>query len=171
MKKKIFLLTGSPGIGKTTIIRKVLGDIYTLTAGFYTREICREGERVGFDIVTLEGKVKPMAHIEFNKRYRVGRYGVDLTAIDEMAAYSILKGIKNNALLIIDEIGPIEILSENFRDAVSRAMVSPCPILGTIARHRMPFIDQVKSNRNVRLIEVNRTNRNQIPADLINTFR
>lgn len=171
MKKDILLLTGAPGIGKTTIIRKVLREINTFAAGFFTREIRREGKRVGFDIVTLEGDSKLMAHIDFNKRHRVGKYGVDLTAIDDLATSSILIGIEKNALLILDEIGPMEILSENFRNAVISAIMSPCPILGTIAKHSLPFIDKVKSNENVRLIEVDRMNRNQIPVDLLEIFR
>lgn len=171
MKKEIVLLTGPPGIGKTTIIHKVLGNLRTPAAGFYTREIRFEGRRVGFEIVTLEGNVKPMAHVEFKMPHRIGKYGVDIEAIDELATVSILKGIEDNALLIIDEIGPMEILSENFRVVVVKAIISPCPILATIGKQRQPFLNQVKSNNYVHLIEVDRSNRNQLPSDLLETFR
>lgn len=167
--KKV-LLTGRPGIGKTTIIRRFIDELNLPSAGFYTQEIRESGNRVGFEIVALDGRRNIMAHVDFNKHYRVGKYGVDLRAIDEIGTKSILHGLERGVLTIIDEIGPMEILSNKFCDAVMKAIRSSNPILGTIAKHQMDFIDAVKSLEIIKLVEVNMTNRDRIPDMILKMF-
>ncbi len=75
---KNLLLTGPPGCGKTTVVRRVvetLGDLHL--AGFYTRELREGGQRVGFEIVGLGGRRSILAHIGWSSGPRVGRYFVE----------------------------------------------------------------------------------------------
>ena len=81
------LLTGPPGIGKTTVIRTVLSGIKIKAGGFYTQEMRRGGRRVGFDMKTLDGEKRVLAHIDKRGEYRVGRYGVDLDRFEAMAPW------------------------------------------------------------------------------------
>jgi nucleoside-triphosphatase len=72
-----------PGIGKTTVIRRVADELGADgVRGFYTEEIREGGERVGFRLVGFEGTVHVIAHVDFLKRQRVGKYGVDVRALD-----------------------------------------------------------------------------------------
>jgi nucleoside-triphosphatase len=84
MTKKI-LLTGRPGCGKTTLIKRVVNQLTLPAGGFYTQEIRQRGERVGFKIVTLDDKEGLLAHIDFKTRERIGKYGLDLSALDTIA--------------------------------------------------------------------------------------
>ena len=82
----VLLITGRPGIGKTTVIRRVADAISgKQICGFYTEEIRKGGERRGFRLVSLDGDERVIAHLDFAKRHRVGRYGVDIAAINAAA--------------------------------------------------------------------------------------
>ena len=77
-RRKNLLLKGRPGIGKTTIVRRVLDQLKGVKAdGFFTEEIRERGERKGFLIKTLDGMSRVLSHVKFSSRVRVGRYGVD----------------------------------------------------------------------------------------------
>jgi nucleoside-triphosphatase len=69
------LLTGRPGCGKTTLVRRVVNELAQSAVGFYTEEIRQRRERVGFKIVTLDGKEGVFAHVHFKTRQRLGKYG------------------------------------------------------------------------------------------------
>ena len=166
MQTKI-LLTGHPGCGKTTLIREVIAQIPEPIAGFYTQEIRIAGRRVGFDLLTLDGQQSVFAHVDIRSRFRVGKYGVDIAILDELAVPALYQGIKEDGLIVIDEIGPMEILSPRFRQAVLDVLESPVSVLGTIVRRSIPFTDTLKARSNVELINVQLDNREQLVQDLI----
>lgn len=116
------LLTGSPGIGKTTVIRRVAERLNgRRLGGFYTEEIREAGERRGFRLAGFDGTETVIAHVGFPKRYRVGKYGVDVGAID--AAVSLLAVDAATECYLVDEIGKMECLSERFVEAM-RALLN-----------------------------------------------
>lgn len=76
---KTLLLTGVPGVGKTTVLRKAADGLSDRRlAGFYTEEIRSDGERRGFRMVCFDGREGVMARTEFPGPHRVGKYGVDV---------------------------------------------------------------------------------------------
>jgi nucleoside-triphosphatase len=161
------LLTGHPGCGKTTLIRKVIAHIPGPITGFYTQEMRSAGRRVGFGLITLDGQHSVLAHVDIHGRHRVGKYGVDIAILDELAVPALYQGIEENGLIVIDEIGPMEILSPLFRQAVLDVLETPVRVLGTIVRRSIPFTDALKARPNVELIHVQRDNREQLVQDLI----
>lgn len=164
------LLTGDPGSGKTTLLRRFLLDRNVPAGGFYTREARVEGTRVGFDIVTLDGRVGRLAHIESKSNIRVGRYGVDLEALDSIGVSAVQNAIDDQLLVVIDEIGPMEIYSEKFCAVVNRALSSDVMVFGTIVKRSVPFADQVKVHPRVKLIEVTVCNRENLLAEVTRLF-
>ena len=80
------LLTGRPGIGKTTLIKKVIDMTSLSKGGFYTEEIREAGQRVGFSLTTLDRKESVLAHVKIRSPYRVGRYGVDIDSFEAIGA-------------------------------------------------------------------------------------
>lgn len=164
---KAILLTGRPGCGKTTVIRKVVAALATPAGGFYTRELRQEGRRVGFEIVTLDGRRGTLSHVEIPGRSRVGRYGVDLATLDELSVGAVRGTLATGGLVVIDEIGPMELLSARFREVVLEVLDSPATLLGTVMRRRTTFTDQIKNHPKVTLIEVTPGNRDTLPAQIL----
>lgn len=169
MMKQALLLTGPPRIGKTTIIKKVARCLqrsgYSLK-GFYTEEIKRAGKRVGFKLVTFQGMEEMLAHISFKSRYRVSRYGVNISALEEVL--DLIYPENSEEIIIIDEIGKMECFSERFKDLILNALKWQNPFLGTIALKGDPFIEYVKKLPDIELIIVSTRNRNDLPFILKN---
>ena len=79
------LLTGRPGCGKTTLVKRVVKNVSQRAAGFYTEEIRDRRVRVGFRLVTLDGDEDVLAHVDFETPERLGKYGLDLSALETLA--------------------------------------------------------------------------------------
>jgi len=156
------LLTGHPGSGKTTAIRKVVAEFPWEAGGFYTQEIRDDGRRVGFKIVTLDGKEGILAHVDVPGQPRVSKYGVDIHTLDRIGVESIWKAVEEKSLVVVDEIGPMEILSDRFRQAVIEALESDVPMLGSIVQRSTPFTDEIKARPDVQVVELRRDKRNTI---------
>jgi nucleoside-triphosphatase len=155
------LLTGHPGVGKTTIIKRILAQLACPAGGFYTEEVRENGRRNGFKIVTLDGRAGMLAHVNIRSPYRIGQYGVDLTVVDKLAVDSIRRAAAGQ-LIIMDEIGPMELFSDAFCQTVIEVLGSGAPVLGTIVKRRHPVADAIKALPNVALIEVTIENRDTI---------
>lgn len=156
------LLTGSPGCGKTTLIKRTLAEFRGPAGGFYTREIRRVQERVGFEIVTLDGFSSILASVDKKSSIRVGKYGVNLGNLENTGVPAIQSAIDNNWLVVIDEIGPMEIKSPVFREMVLKAFDNDLKVLASIVKRSTPFTDAIKNKPGTMLFEVREDNREEL---------
>ncbi len=159
---RTILLTGRPGSGKTTLIRRVLARLAGSAGGFYTQEIREAGRRTGFKIITLDGGRGILAHVDISSKHRISKYGVDLSALETFAIPAMLDAVEHNKLVVIDEIGPMELLSPEFRQVVLDILGSSASVLGSIVWRSTPFTDQIKSRPDVTLLEVTPENREEL---------
>jgi len=162
---KTLLLTGHPQCGKTTIIRKITSELGVQAGGFFTEEIFGPGGRQGFKLFTLEGRHAILAHKDLrgDKVPRVGRYGVNLDVLEQTGISALQAAAAAGKVVIIDEIGKMELLSPRFRDAVLQLIFSPAIIIGTIVYKPQPQADLFKQLAQVTLWEVNQRNRDLLP--------
>lgn len=165
MRKNI-LLTGEPGYGKSTLIERIVLRLDRPTTGFFTREMRESGRRVGFSITTLDGKRGLLAHVDIPGRYRVGRYGVNLPDLDQIAVPSMLPQAET-VVVVIDEVGKMECLSPVFRQTLMRTLDSPNTVIGSISRKGNAFIEAVKKRTDVHLVTVTETNRDTLLEDVL----
>lgn len=157
------LITGKPGVGKTTLIQKIVSKLDLFCQGFYTREIKQnQGQRSGFEIVTLDGQIAVLAHTEYLSRYRVGKYFVNIDNINHVIVPCIESAIEQAQLIIIDEIGKMELLSPQFQRSITRALDCTKPVLGTITISGIPIIKQIKSRQDVYLVTLKRDNHREV---------
>lgn len=153
------LLSGRPGIGKTTLITKWIASLPGRCGGFYTQEIRRDGRRLGFEIVTLEGQRAILAQVGVSGLPRVGKYGVHVEEVDAVAVPAIRRAVAEADYVLIDEIGKMELLSDAFRAAVISAVSSPKKVLGTVMQRANPWVDALKNMPGVVIVPVTLANR------------
>jgi len=161
------LLTGVPGVGKTTVIRKIAAGLAEHAAGFYTDEVSEAHARIGFDIITLDGHRAALSRKTSKSKYRVGRYGVDVQAIDFVAVSAIEDAVSRNKIVVIDEIGKMELFSKAFRESVLKAFDSSNPVVAVIMFKSHPFADGIKRRHDVRTIQVTEGNRDRLPREIL----
>jgi nucleoside-triphosphatase len=135
-------------------------------SGFFTREIRESGRRTGFKIITLDGKEGALAHERIKSKVWVGKYGVNLKDLDEIAAPSIIPS-KPDQVIVIDEIGRMECFSALFRETLLQALGSPNKVIGSIALKGDEFIQAVKNRPDVELFHVSEQNRDRLAASLV----
>ncbi len=164
---EVCLLSGGPGVGKTTIIRQAVAELNIEAGGFYTEEIRSESVRLGFRIVTLDGVQAILAHINIHSPYRVSRYGVDIESLEAVGVSALRAAISDRELVIIDEIGKMELLSSAFRELVWQALMSGKRVLGTIMLAPHPWADKIKRYPGVALLIVSRVNRHRVLGEVL----
>ncbi|MCS7120266.1 MAG: NTPase [Nitrososphaerota archaeon] len=170
--KHILLLTGRPGVGKTTIIFNVAEALRArgfTVGGMISREVREGGVRVGFKIYDIRGSREGwLAHFERKSGPRIGKYGVCLDDLERIGVQAIFEAVKTADVIVIDEIGPMELYSNRFRNAVSAAMESGKILVGTIHyRVSDPFVADIRRRRDVKIIEVDEENRVNLVGEIM----
>jgi nucleoside-triphosphatase len=171
MSIKNLLITGAPGVGKTTLLKKVVGSLSVPVGGFYTEEIRKRGGRVGFRLVTWEGERAVFSHVDFKSPCRVGKYAVDVEVLDRIGVPAIQKAVELARLIAIDEIARMELFSEAFRAAVLIALECPTPLLGVLQRRADPFLDKIRGRPDVRLFTITPENRESLAGEITGHLR
>jgi nucleoside-triphosphatase len=160
---KNILITGNPGVGKTTLIQNIIARLNVSAGGFYTTEVRDENsKRWGFKIISLDGREEVLASVDVISSRRVSKYGVDVGAVDRVGVTAIRDALKNKDIVIIDEIGRMELTSNQFRDIVQEALDSPKPVLGTIALKETNTAKKIKERQDTRVIKLTRANFQEI---------
>ncbi len=167
LSRRSLLLTGPPGGGKTTVVRRV-ADLLAgrRICGFMTEEIRVQGERQGFRLETFEGRSAVLAHVSNRSCPRVGKYGVNIPAL-EGAVEGALDPNVGADVYLVDEIGRMECLSGRFIAAMTRLLDSGKPVVATVARRGAGFIEDVKRRADVEVWQVTRSNRDKLPEKII----
>jgi nucleoside-triphosphatase len=157
------LVTGRPGTGKSTLLRAVLDALQPPANGFFSPEVRDDsGRRTGFDIVTLDGQTAPLARVGAKGTHYLGRYGVDIAALDSVGVPAIERAIEAGQLVVIDEIGKMELLSAAFQRAVIEVFRRHRPLLATIMLAAHPFADELKAQPDTTLFELTEGNRDDV---------
>ena len=167
--KRMLLLTGSPGIGKTTVVTRTVALIKThgyIVHGIISKEKRVKGQREGFELTDLATEARAtIASTRLRTGPRVGRYHVNLKDLANVGANALLSAIENSDVIVCDEIGPMEIFSPEFKRAVRAVISSGKPLLGVVHwRLRDDLIDELKSSSEVELFEVSVENRDDLPG-------
>jgi nucleoside-triphosphatase len=97
----------------------------------------------------------------------VGKYGVDVEALDRVGVPAIRRAVEMGRLVVVDEMGKMELAAAAFRTAVDEALASAAPVLGTVMAASHPWADRVKAAPGVTLIEITVANRDGLPARLL----
>jgi nucleoside-triphosphatase len=165
--KKNILITGRPGVGKTTFIQKISEQFKDFQPiGFYTKEIREHGIRTGFELVSFSGNKGLLSHIHIKSPYKVGRYNVNLKVL-EVFLDSLKVGDDSANLIIIDEIGKMESFSPSFRKLIREILDSKKLFIATISLKGSGLIAEIKRRDDIDLFMLREENRNVLHFDLL----
>ncbi len=167
------LVTGQPGCGKTTAVKKLVDELRATGAsvrGFYTDEVLQGGRRVGFDIVTVpDGRRGPLAR-KGAAGPKVGAYGVDVAGFERLALPTLDVDDDDETIYVLDEIGRMELKSEAFATRVEELLARGVRLVGAITApiygHRVAFCDRVSATRGVAVHKLTSKTRDGVTAEL-----
>jgi nucleoside-triphosphatase len=173
LSKRIFILTGAPGTGKTTVLQKVvdtLKDRGVSVGGMLSREVRKSGIRVGFEILDYSsGRQGWLAHINQNAGPQVGKYRVNIQDLEAIGAQAIIDAAEKCKIIAIDEIGPMELYSEKFKQSVEIAFQSGKLVLAIVhAKATDPLLTSVKQREDGKIFTVTGSNRDTLHEEIIN---
>ncbi len=170
MINKIFI-TAKPRTGKSTAIRKIVDLLGKENcSGFLTEEIRVDGCREGFRIITLDGREGVLASTSSNSLNRLGRYGIELERFEELCISSIKDIPKSKNYIIIDEVGPMQLLSEDFKQELINIISDKNQVIGTVFYGNHPWIDKFKNQEEIELVEITFGNRDELPSQIVSRF-
>jgi len=154
-------------VGKTTLVQKIIEQMRLVNmAGFCTAEIRCKGSRLGFELQGLNGKCRTLANVDIDSLHRVGKYGVDTVGFEEFLETLDLLN-PDVELIVIDEIGKMELFSNRFRSLVCDALNSDKQVLASIPLKGNVFIRETKQRLDIHLFEVTHGNRDRLPEAIL----
>jgi nucleoside-triphosphatase len=173
LKKRVLLLTGDPGVGKTTVLIKTADGLKAggiCLGGMISREVREGNVRVGFEIIDLtSGKLGWLARVNQQIGSRVGKYHVNLQDLEIIGAKAIRDATEKCDVIAIDEIGPMELYSPKFKKAVAEALESKKLVLAVVhAKAKDSLITEAKEREDAEVFTVTLSNRDSLPQSLTN---
>jgi nucleoside-triphosphatase len=168
-ERENILLTGRPGVGKTTAVEHLVElarEREATVRGVFSPEIRDEkDDRIGFRITDVAtGSSEVMAHVDYDEP-SVGRYGVDVSAVDKIAREAI--GAGDAALVVVDEIAPMQTHSDIFVKRVRAVLANETPVVAVVQEERETgSVGSVKQRDDTTVVRVTKENRDEVPDEL-----
>lgn len=172
MAAKNVLVTGRPGVGKTTAVIRAVEELKKAglrIGGFVSREERKEGVRTGFVIIDLETSEEAYLARVGDGAPRIGKYVVLVDELERVGVRAVKRALQSAQVVVVDEIGPMELLSKKFKEVVAEALDSSKPVIATIhvKERENPFGRSILARRDVAILEVNPSNRALIPREIV----
>ena len=173
LRKRVLVLTGAPGVGKTTVLSKTVDALKAKgvgVGGMVSREVREGNVRVGFEILDLtNSKHGWLAHVNQKNGPQVGKYHVNLDDLEEIGAKAIIDAAEKCDVVAVDEVGPMELFSLKFKHAVEKALDSQKLVLAVVhAKARDPLLTEIRERGDSEVFTITLANRNVLPEVLTN---
>lgn len=163
------IVSGEPGVGKTTICRMIMERADGNVRGFVTEDIRHEGERVGFMVEFDNGASRVLSHVDFDGP-PVGKYGVDMETMEWVVERMKDWEYDTPDLLVVDEIGKMELKEEEFAELVEECLDTDADLLATAPKVGPDFVGDVRARDDVTKLELTEDNREDVLRELVDLF-
>ena len=165
-------ITGLPGSGKTYALLRViemLRDDDLIIGGMIDEPLTDGRRKIGFSVRNiLTGETQVFASSEIESKFMIGKIGIDLAKFEEVGIAAIRNACEQCDIIVIDEVGKMEVESQAFIDAVKEALDVDKPMILTLhKKSRNPLLQDIRRRDDVRILEVTPTNRNILPYKIV----
>lgn len=172
----MLILTGNPGVGKTNVLLKTVDQLNNMgyrVGGMISREFRESGVRLGFEILDLSTNSHGwLAHVNLKSGPQVGKYHVNIEDLEGVGAKAVSDAVEDCDVVAIDEIGPMELFSDKFKEAVSKALGSGKLVVAVVHwKAQNPLVKEAKARADVEIFEVTVDNREKLPEVLVQKVR
>jgi nucleoside-triphosphatase len=169
-------ITGLPSAGKTSALMRVvemLREEGMTVGGMITESLVEDNVRMGFYITDIsKGTKGVLAHKDLDSRVKVGEYGVDMEVLEEVGVQALRDATESADVIVVDEVGKMEVESEDFIEAVKTAMEADKPLILTLhKKSRNPLLQDIRRRDDVRILEVTPVNRNLLPYKILKLLK
>ena len=169
---KHLLIVGRPGVGKTSMMKRLIQAVRRFPIdGFITEELREGGQRVGFWLSPLDGRQVLLAHRRMEHGHRVGPYRVNVDVLEQTVVPVVERGIQHAFLMFLDELGAMELCSRRVTEIVQYAFDRGPSIVATAGIHSIPFLTQLKRRKDVELVPLSTSNRRPVEEELVARLR
>lgn len=159
-------VTGQPGVGKTSLVLNAVKKLpKDVVAGFYTLEARnpKTGEKIGLDVETFTGERAPLSRLRRGCGPKVGKYYFALEAF-ERTVLPLLTPSKAIKLHVVDEVGRMELQSDQFKESLMGLLASPqVAVFGSLPAcrfgHDLPFVEAIKRRPDTAILTLTKSNR------------
>ena len=161
------LITGAPGIGKTTLIKHLIRDLApVIVRGFYKEAIFENNIIKGYRLVTTELNEQILAHVYFESPEKIENLGVNVDGLNKLVDREL--NLNSRAeLFTVDEIGRMECLSEQFCRQIREILDSDIPLIASVAQIVTPELQVLKDRKDITLVRVTQKNRNTLWKNIL----
>jgi len=169
MKKAVKIgLTGLPNSGKTTLIKTLISNFQgqgKIVGGMITENIVENMRKVGMEVVDIRtGERATFAHVSFGETHKNINFGLDLEALENVGAASIKKASEDCDIVIVDEVGPIQMESVEFNKTILETIKMNVDIILTIhKKSRHTVVQDIRRRDDMRILDVTPVNRLVLP--------
>ncbi|MCY0865985.1 MAG: NTPase [Aquificaceae bacterium] len=165
------VITGEPGVGKTTLIKRLVKALGDKAIGFWTEEVRdpKTKKRTGFKIITTEGKSLLFASKTFTSKHLVGSYGVNVGRFESLALPILQKALSEKKIVVVDEVGKMELFSKPFKELIRRIIYDPTKslVITIPIRDVDPLVAEIRRLRGAVLLEITKENRDSLLEDVL----
>ena len=165
-------ITGLPGSGKTYVLLRViemLKDDELIIGGMIDEPLTDGRHKIGFSVRNImTGETQVFANASIESKIMIGKIGIDLAKFEEIGIVAIREACEKCDIIVIDEVGKMEVESQAFVDAVKEALDVDKPMILTLhKKSRNPLLQDIRRRDDVRILEVTPTNRNILPYKIV----
>lgn len=166
------LIVGARGVGKSTLIHRVLAQLGKPVFGFETKkENWLADDELGSPVYIYEAGKEHVRTSENLVGYCKNRNFAATKAAFDRYAPKLLVPVPKSHVVLMDELGFMESSSEDFCSAVMSLLDGEAPVIAAVKYNDFPFLNAVRSHPNCRVFHITADNRDELYLQVLDFVR